>query len=71
MKSLLQKRAETQPISTVINVAELPKDVQDYLQKFRVWEESFHHTARREKYIQQVSERIVARYNPEKIILFG
>ena len=71
MKSLVQKRAETQPTSTVINIAELPRDVQDYLQKFRVWEESFSSPTRRKQYIRHVCKRIAERYHPEKIILFG
>ncbi|MGH9834978.1 MAG: nucleotidyltransferase domain-containing protein [Blastocatellia bacterium] len=55
----------------MIRAAELPKNVQDFLQKFREWEESFGSPARRRKYIKQICERIAERYNPEKIILFG
>ena len=57
--------------SDVIHTAELPKDVQDFLQKFREWEESFRSPARRKEYIKQVCDRIANRYKPEKIILFG
>ncbi len=57
--------------SAVIHTVELPQAVQDYLQKFREWEESFPSPARRGKYIKQVCERIAERYTPEKIILFG
>ncbi len=71
MKPLVQKRAEPKPNSTGTHPAELPRDVQNYLQKFRVWEESFRSPARRKQYIQRVCERIAERYNPEKIILFG
>jgi predicted nucleotidyltransferase len=53
------------------HAAALPQDVQDYLQKFREWEESFHSPTRRKNYIQQVCERIAKRYHPQKIILFG
>lgn len=45
--------------------------MQDYLQKFREWEESFRSPTRRRNYIQQVCERIAKRYHPQKIILFG
>lgn len=50
---------------------ELPQDVQDYLQKFRDWEESFHSPARRKAYIRQLCDRIAEQFKPEKIILFG
>src|SRR5436190_24049020 len=53
------------------SVSALPQDVQDYLQKFRDWEESFRSPARRKQYIAQLCERIAERYKPEKIILFG
>jgi predicted nucleotidyltransferase len=39
--------------------------------QFREWTDSFHHPAQRSAYIQQVCGRIVERYHPEKIILFG
>ncbi|MBS1787922.1 MAG: nucleotidyltransferase domain-containing protein [Acidobacteria bacterium] len=51
--------------------AALPQAVQDYLQKFQEWEESFRSPAQREHYIEQLCQRIADRYNPEKIILFG
>lgn len=57
--------------SRAASTAGLPQAVQEYLQKFRDWEESFRTTARREQYIQQLCQRIAARYSPEKIILFG
>jgi predicted nucleotidyltransferase len=49
----------------------LPQAVQEYLQKFRDWEESFRSPIRREQFIQQLCQRIADRYRPEKIILFG
>lgn len=52
-------------------IAVLPQAVQDYLQKFRDWEESFRSPARREQFIQQLCQRIADRFSPEKIILFG
>jgi hypothetical protein len=63
-------RARVRPQAGADTVATLPQDVQNYLQKFRDWEESFRSPAQREKYIRQICERIVERYNPEKIILF-
>jgi len=65
------RRTQTKRRSDVIRAAELPKNVQDFLQKFREWEESFGSPARRRKYIKQICDRIAERYNPEKIILFG
>ena len=65
------KRAQTRQRAAVIHTTELPKDVQDYLQKFREWEESFDSPARRREYIKQLCERIAEHYQPEKIILFG
>jgi hypothetical protein len=65
------RRTRTGRRSDVIRAADLPKNVQDFLQKFREWEESFGSPARRRKYIKQICERIAERYNPEKIILFG
>lgn len=64
-------RAQVRPQAAADPVATLPQDVQNYLQKFRDWEESFRSPARREKYIRQICERIAERYYPEKIILFG
>lgn len=49
----------------------LPQAVQDYLQKFRDWEESFRSPNRRKLFIQQLCQRIADRFSPEKIILFG
>lgn len=57
--------------SRVATAAVLPQAVQDYLQKFRDWEESFRTPARREQFIQQLCQRIANRFSPEKIILFG
>jgi uncharacterized protein len=45
--------------------------VQDFLQQFREWEDSFRNPARRRQYIRRVCKRIAERYRPEKIILFG
>ncbi|MBI1765946.1 MAG: nucleotidyltransferase domain-containing protein [Acidobacteria bacterium] len=64
-------RAQVRPQTAADPVVTLPQDVQNYLQKFRDWEESFRSPARREKYIRQICERIVERFHPEKIILFG
>lgn len=68
MRSAQQKNGRT---TTPSNIAALPPAVRDYLQKFRVWEESFHRPAQRQAYIQQVCERIAEHFQPEKIILFG
>ena len=57
--------------TTVRRLAALPKDVQDYLQKFREWEESFRSPARRKAYIKQICAQIAEYYEPQKIILFG
>lgn len=57
--------------SRFATAAVLPQAVQDYLQKFRDWEESFRTPARREQFIQQLCQRIANRFSPEKIILFG
>ena len=65
------QRARVGKHAATIHTAELPQDVQDYLQKFRDWEESFHSSARRERYIRQICDRIVEHYKPEKIVLFG
>lgn len=56
---------------TPIKTSDLPQDVQDFLQKFREWEESFQSPAKRMNYIRQVCQRIADRYRPEKIVLFG
>lgn len=45
--------------------------MQDYLQKFREWEESSQSPAKRRNYIKQVCQRIADKYKPEKIVLFG
>jgi uncharacterized protein len=65
------QHVQTEQHSAADSASALPKDVQDYLQKFRDWEESFRSPARRAKYIKQVCERIAERYKPERIILFG
>jgi predicted nucleotidyltransferase len=52
-------------------MSKLPNDVQEFMEKFREWEESFKSPARRMRYIRRVCERIAKAYNPEKIILFG
>lgn len=57
--------------SAVIHTIELPQAVQNYLQKFHEWEESFRSPALRKAYIRQLCERIAEHYKPEKIILFG
>jgi predicted nucleotidyltransferase len=62
-----QKGSRVAPIVT----SKLPKDVQEFMEKFREWEESFKSPARRMGYIRRVCERIAEAYNPEKIILFG
>ena len=55
----------------LIKASALPPEVQELLRKCREWEASFHHPAQRSTYIRQVCDRIVERYHPEKIILFG
>src|SRR5689334_20576476 len=65
------RSADARGLAGMTHAAALPQDVQDYLQKFREWEESFHSPTRRKNYIQQVCERIAKRYHPQKIILFG
>jgi len=47
------------------------KEVAEYLQKFREWEESFSDPVERTAHIQRLCERIADRFKPEKIILFG
>jgi predicted nucleotidyltransferase len=66
-----QQQAQVAAPAPAFATAELPQEVQAYLQKFRAWEESFRSPARRQAYIQQICERIAQRYHPEKIILFG
>lgn len=53
------------------NTSVLPPEVQDFMQKFREWTDSFHHPTQRSAYIQQVCDHIAERYHPDKIILFG
>jgi len=65
------RRARARRRLDVTHTAELPKNVQDFLQKFREWEESFRSPARRQEYIKRVCDRIAERYKPEMIILFG
>src|SRR5438552_567849 len=69
------QRARARQHSAVSRTAELPKDVpkdvEDYLQKFREWEESFRSPARRKAHIKQVCALIAEHYQPEKIVLFG
>lgn len=55
----------------LIKASTLPPEVQEILRKSREWKESFLRPARRSAYIRQVCDRIVERYHPEKIILFG
>jgi predicted nucleotidyltransferase len=55
----------------LIKASALPLEVQEVLRKSREWEESFYHPAQRSAYIRQICDRIVERYQPEKIILFG
>jgi predicted nucleotidyltransferase len=64
-------RTRTKRRADGIHAAELPQNVQDFLEKFREWEESFRSPTRRKQYIQRVCERIAECYKPEKIILFG
>jgi predicted nucleotidyltransferase len=47
------------------------QQVENYLQKFREWEESFRSPARRRAYIKRLCRRIAERFQPEKVILFG
>lgn len=47
------------------------RQVEEYLQKFREWEESFRSPIARVGYIQRICQRIAQHCKPEKIILFG
>lgn len=52
-------------------MATVQPQVEEYLQKFREWEDSFHSPAERVGYIQRICQRIAQHFKPEKIILFG
>lgn len=69
--SKVHKDKRVSQTSRAASMAVLPQAVQDYLQKFHDWEESFRDPTRREQYIQQLCQRIADRYRPERIILFG
>jgi uncharacterized protein len=56
---------------TPIETSKLPKDVQEFMQKFREWEESFRSPAKRMDFIKRICGRIADVYKPERIILFG
>lgn len=47
------------------------RQVEEYLQKFREWEESFRSPTARAGYVHHLCQRIAQHYKPEKIILFG
>lgn len=51
--------------------SELPKEAQEFRQKFRDWEQSFQTKGKRMAYIRKLCKRIAEAYKPEKIILFG
>lgn len=77
MKSVPRKKTErslssqTRRSHPARKVSTLPQEVQDFMQKFQEWTNSFHHPTRRRAYIKRICDRIVETYHPEQIILFG